>query len=89
SYAMSGNDALALLRTQSFDLILLDVMMPDLDGFDVCTRIRKDLKHRDIPIIFLTARADVDSVVKGFELGGVDYIIKPFHAAELLARVRT
>tara|TARA_R110000868_G_scaffold65534_9_gene195932 strand:+ start:807 stop:1865 length:1059 start_codon:yes stop_codon:yes gene_type:complete len=89
SYAMSGNDALALMRTQSFDLILLDVMMPDIDGFEVCKRIRMDLKHRDVPVIFLTARADVDSVVRGFELGGVDYIVKPFHAAELLARVRT
>jgi len=89
SYATSGEDAMELIENGDFDMILLDVMMPGLDGYEVCMRIRKDEKHKDIPIIFLTARADVDSLAKGFEVGGMDYIIKPFHANELLSRVKT
>ena len=90
SFANSGKAAMRLVEKKgdSFDLILLDIMMPEPDGFTVCNHI-KQTPHADIPIIFLTARTDVDSITKGFELGGVDYITKPFHGAELLARVRT
>lgn len=90
SYASDGEKALDLVLKKGgeFDLILLDIMMPRLSGFDVCERIKKTI-YADIPIIFLTARSDVDSISKGFEVGGVDYLTKPFHGAELLSRVRT
>ena len=89
SYAKSGEDALSLLKENSFDLVLLDIMMPGIDGYEVCRRLQKDSKYFDVPIIFLTAKADTDSMAQGFDVGGVDYIIKPFHANELLARVKT
>ncbi len=91
SFATHGEEALSLIQQTStpFDLILLDIMMPGLDGFDVCRRIKEEPQHKDIPIIFLTAKTDVDSIAKGFELGAVDYISKPFKAEELLARVKT
>ena len=79
------------LRSNSnrFDLILLDVMMPDMDGFAVCEQLRKNSANKDIPLIFLTAKNLSESIVKGFELGAMDYVTKPFHGAELLARVKT
>lgn len=70
-------------------LVLLDVMMPDLDGFEVCQRLKADESVTHIPIIFLTARTETEDLVKGFEYGAVDYITKPFNATELLVRVRT
>ena len=88
-FATSGSDALTKVQSQSFDLILLDVMMPDMDGFQVCEQLKQVLGLYDIPIIFLTAKTDTESVVKGFELGAVDYVTKPFNGAELLARVKT
>jgi len=91
SFATQGSEALALIEQQSnsFDLILLDIMMPGLDGFEVCQRLKHNEQTKDIPIIFLTAKVDVDAISHGFSLGAVDYIVKPFHAEELLARVRT
>ncbi len=91
SFATQGEEALSLIKQTSsqFDLILLDIMMPGLDGFEVCRRIKQDPQHKDIPIIFLTARTDIDSITQGFSLGAVDYISKPFQAEELLARVKT
>ncbi len=89
SYAKSGEDAIKLLSENNFDLILLDVMMPGIDGYEVCRRVQEDPRLIDIPVIFLTAKADTDSMAKGFEVGGLDYIVKPFHANELLARVKT
>jgi len=89
SFATDGQEALDLVISGDFDLILLDVMMPKINGFDVCRRIKKIDIAKDIPIIFLTARADADSIAEGFESGGVDYISKPFHANELLSRVKT
>lgn len=71
------------------DLILLDIMMPKIDGFGVCEKLKADEKTRDIPVIFLTAKNEMDDVVKGFQLGAVDYIVKPFQMTELLARVKT
>jgi len=87
--ASSGIDALALVAKQKPDLILMDVAMPNLDGFQVCERLKADDTTKDIPVMFLTAHSDKERIVKGFQVGGVDYITKPFHAAELLARVRT
>jgi len=91
SFATLGEEALALISHTSpqFDLILLDIMMPGLDGFEVCRIIKENLQYKDIPIIFLTAQADIDSITQGFALGAVDYISKPFQAEELLARVKT
>ncbi len=92
SYATNGAEGLALINKKSetvnFDLILLDIMMPGIDGFEVCRKIKENPQTRFIPIIFLTAKADVDSISKGLSIGAVDYITKPFHADELLARVK-
>jgi sigma-B regulation protein RsbU (phosphoserine phosphatase) len=71
------------------DLILLDIMMPGMDGFEVCERLKNNPKTSFIPIIFLTAKSEVQDLVKGFELGGVDYITKPFQREEVLARINT
>ena len=89
SYALNGTQALELMQANSFDLVLLDVMMPDVNGFEVCQQMKADPRLQDIPVIFLTARVDVDSITEGFHIGGVDYITKPFHSAELIARVKT
>ncbi|GBC60225.1 diguanylate cyclase [Desulfonema ishimotonii] len=89
AFAQSGDAALELTRTNPFDLILLDIMMPDMDGFEVCKRLRENPSTRHVPILFLTAKTDTESVVRGFETGGMDYVIKPVKEAELLARVRT
>lgn len=88
-FALNGKEALNLLSTINVDIILLDVMMPELDGFETCRTIRQQSRFDEIPIIFLTARADKDSVYNGFEMGAQDYITKPFDYRELLARVRT
>lgn len=91
SFATDGAKALSMLEADNagFDLILLDIMMPGMDGFEVSRQIKARAEWRDVPIIFLTARSDVDSIAHAFDVGGVDYVTKPFHAAELLARVRT
>jgi len=89
SFAKSAKEAFQILKQKKFDLILLDIMMPGMDGYEACIEIKADPVHTDTPIIFLTAKADVDSMSKAFKVGGVDFITKPFHANELLARVRT
>jgi putative two-component system response regulator len=89
TFALSGEEALSLLESNDFDIILLDIMMPGMDGYKVCQAIKKIDKYLSVPIIFLTAKTDIDAITKGFNLGAVDYLIKPFHAEELLARVRT
>ena len=87
--ATSGADAIESVRAEVPDLILLDLMMPEMDGLEVCRRFKADATVRSIPIIFLTASNEMEHLVKGFEAGAVDYITKPFNAPELLARVRT
>jgi putative two-component system response regulator len=89
SFAKSGKEALELLKKDRFDLVLLDIMMPGIDGYEVCAQMKKDPILTEIPVIFLTAKTDIDSVAKAFKVGGVDYLTKPFHAEELLARVKT
>jgi len=64
-------------------------MMPEMDGYEVCVKLKSDKRYKHIPVIFLTAKAETEDIVKGFEVGGVDYVTKPFIAAELLARVKT
>jgi sigma-B regulation protein RsbU (phosphoserine phosphatase) len=88
--ATSGEKALELIKSQPHpDLILLDVMMPGLDGYQVCEQLKADPETRDIPVIFLTGLTDVDDETKGLEIGAVDYIRKPFSPAIVKARVRT
>ena len=88
-FALDGKSALDWIDRKNFDLILLDIMMPGMDGFEVCTRLKGDIKTRDIPVIFLTANADTDCTIKAFDLGAADYVTKPFNQKELLARVHT
>ncbi|MDP2336564.1 MAG: response regulator [Bacteroidota bacterium] len=85
--AINGKSAIAKAKAHKFDLILLDVVLPDIDGFEVCTHLKSNPQTQDIPIIFLTAKKEKDSIIKGFQLGAVDYIPKPFSREELLARV--
>ena len=89
SIATDGARALEALERVRPDLILLDVLMPGMDGFETCKRIKSNGAWKEIPIIFLTAQTDTVDIVKGFELGAVDYVGKPFHAHELLARIGT
>jgi two-component system sensor histidine kinase/response regulator len=88
-FATSGKEALEWLQSRHFDLVLLDIMMPEMDGYEVCRRIKENTATADIAVIFITAKTDVQSMVQGFEIGAVDYITKPFNKSELIARVRT
>lgn len=89
SFATSGEIALTTVEKFRPDLILLDIMMPGIDGFETCQRLKENENTKDIPIIFITAKTDTEDIVKGFSLGGMDYITKPFRQDEVLARVRT
>ncbi len=89
AYAQGGEAALAKAQSHLFDLILLDVMMPRIDGFEVCRRLKQNPATADVPVVFLTAKGDAKSIAKGFEPGGLDYVTKPFRPVELLARVKT
>jgi len=85
--AINGKSAIAKAKAHKFDLILLDIVLPDIDGFEVCSHLKSSHQTQDIPIIFLTAKKENASIIKGFQLGAVDYIPKPFSKEELLARV--
>jgi two-component system sensor histidine kinase/response regulator len=88
--ATRGSQALQICaKVKHLDLVLLDVMMPEMDGYAVCQALRTDPATRDLPVVFLTTRNEVEDVVRGFEIGANDYVSKPFHPAELRARVRT
>lgn len=88
-FATSGAKALEIAAASPLDLILLDVVMPELDGFEVCRRLKGDPRTSDIPVIFVTAREEASEEARGFELGGVDYITKPIRPAIVRARVQT
>jgi two-component system sensor histidine kinase/response regulator len=88
-FATNGETALEWIASSSFDLILLDINMPGMNGFDVCRRIRAEEKNKRMPIIFLSADTDRESLLTGFELGAQDYVTKPFDSRELLVRVKT
>ena len=85
--SLDGESALEIIDEEHIDLILLDIMMPEMDGFEVCRRLKKNPQTADIPVIFITAKTDDDSIEKAYELGGVDYITKPFRAREVLSRI--
>lgn len=87
--ALTGNMALTACETNQLDLILLDIMMPEMDGYEVCRRLKGDKKTCNIPVIFLSALSDVEDKVKAFEVGGVDYISKPFQDVEVFYRIET
>ncbi|MDM8523988.1 response regulator [Desulfococcaceae bacterium HSG8] len=85
----NGFMALEFIRKRNPDLILLDIMMPDIDGLEVCRQLKSDKKTKDIPVIFISGLADTADKLRGFKAGGVDYITKPFEKEEVFARVNT
>jgi diguanylate cyclase (GGDEF)-like protein len=87
--ARSGEAALKRVQESPPDLILMDILMPGMDGYEVCARLKADKNTKDIPVIFVSSMTDIDSKVRGFKVGGVDYINKPFQHAEILVRVNT
>ena len=87
--AGGGAEALEILDEKTFDLVLLDVMMPEVDGFTVCRRIKEDPRTKELPVIFLTAKGGGEALAEGFESGAVMYINKPFTANKLLTIVNT
>lgn len=89
SVATNGKQAIAVARAKPPDLILMDVMMPGIDGYETCEKLKADPLTAHIPVIFLTARSGGNEVIRGFEAGGLDYVIRPFNTSELLARVLT
>jgi len=89
SVATNGKQALQVIAKVRPDLVLMDVMMPEMDGYEACRQLKASPLWCDLPIIFLTAKSETADIVRGFELGAVDYVSKPFNAHELLARVRT
>lgn len=88
SLAQSGTKALEILKKVKPALILLDIMMPGMNGFEVCEKIKADENTKDIPVIFLTAKTDIEDIVAGFDYGAVDYITKPFNMKELIVRIQ-
>lgn len=88
-YATSGKQAIQRALNTQADLILMDVMMPEMDGFETVKELKNNPQLSSIPIIFLTAKSEIEDLKKGFEVGGVDYITKPFNGEELIARVST
>ncbi|NOQ36477.1 MAG: response regulator [Methylococcaceae bacterium] len=85
----NGKAAMVAICMMRPDLILLDIKMPEMDGFEVCKQLKADSKTKDIPVIFLSARCEGTDIIKGLELGAEDYITKPFNSAEVLARIKT
>jgi len=89
-FALNGEKALEIAAKEPKpDIILLDIMMPDMDGYEVCTKLKQDVSTSNIPVIFVTATDDMKGELKGFEVGGVDYITKPVIPEIVLARVNT
>ncbi len=86
--AIDGETALEIANEEQLDLILLDVIMPEMDGYSVCEALKKDLKTKDIPVIFITAVTDEVSIERAYEAGGIDYVTKPFKPKELRARIK-
>lgn len=87
--ALSGEKALKIIEKRNIDLVLLDIVMPGLSGYEVCKILKSQPHSKDIPILFITAKTDTDSLVEAYNMGGVDYVTKPFRSVELLARVKT
>ncbi len=89
SFALSGKEALERLKVLTPDLILLDLMMPEMNGLEICQAIKLNPNHKSIPIIFLTASQEEHHLIEAFELGASDYVTKPFRKPELLTRIET
>lgn len=89
SVALNAKDAFEILKSFRPDIILLDIVMPEIDGYEACRILKNSELLRDIPVLFITANKDETSIIKAFESGGVDYVTKPFNPNELLARVKT
>ncbi len=87
--AQTGKRAIELVRREEPDIIILDIVMPEMDGYQVCTVLKEQEKIRDIPVIFMSALSDTENILKGFDAGGVDYITKPIHYQEAVARIST
>jgi PleD family two-component response regulator len=88
SVALDGESALKSILRSPPDLVLLDLMMPGMDGYEVCRRIRANPATHDLPVVFLSTLGEAKSKARGFEAGGTDYVVKPFEALEIRARVR-
>ncbi|MEA3288920.1 MAG: response regulator, partial [Campylobacterota bacterium] len=84
-----GYDALKILKDKNIDLILLDIVMPSLNGFDLCKMLKEEPKTKDIPVIFITSKSDEETIEQAYDLGGIDYVTKPFKVKELISRVNT
>jgi len=87
--ATNSKESITMVKELNPDLILLDIMMPEKDGYSICKTLKSDNNTKEIPIIFMTAKSGSDDIIKGFEVGGNDYITKPFKPQELLARVKS
>ncbi len=87
-FTTSGQEALDWLQQDPFDLVLLDIMMPEMDGYELCQKLKTNDKTKNIPIIFITAKTDDNNIQKGFQVGAVDYIIKPYRETEMLERIK-
>ncbi|MEN8170791.1 MAG: hybrid sensor histidine kinase/response regulator [Pseudomonadota bacterium] len=88
-HATRGEEALRICSEQAIDMVLLDIMMPEMNGYEVCEKLKQDPATRDIPVIFITAKHEAEDIVHGFSVGGVDYLLKPFNGSELIARINT
>ena len=88
-YAKSGEMALSLVEEHDFDLILLDIMMPDVNGFDVFTKLKSNNRTKNIPVIFLSGKDSSQDIEQAYEYGGIDYVIKPFITIELITKVNS
>lgn len=89
SVATHGRMALEIAPRLNPDLILLDIMMPDINGYETCRRLQEDERTKDVPVVFISAKGELEDIVKGFRLGGVDYITKPFRSEEVISRINT
>ncbi|MEA3288874.1 MAG: diguanylate cyclase [Campylobacterota bacterium] len=87
--ALNGESALEIVEDENIDLILLDIMMPNMDGYEVCKLLKSNKNTKNIPVIFLTAKVDESSIETAYKVGGIDYISKPYKPKELMARVKT
>ncbi len=87
--AMNGMTALEIARHEKLDLILLDIMMPEMDGYEICHRLKEMPETADIPVIFITSKTDEESIERAYDVGGIDYVTKPFKPKELRARIKT
>jgi len=88
-YAKNGEMALKLINEQDFDLILLDIMMPDMNGFEVCIKLKNDSKTKNIPVIFLSGKDSTQDIELAYETGGIDYVVKPFVTIELITKANS